>query len=174
VLDASVLARLLDAPDLAHRLQALPAPALREVLLEIGVEDAGELIALTTFEQLRDVFDEDLWRAPGPGADAGFDAERFALWLEVLQEAGDAFVADRLAEFSEDFLAFAFSRLVRVIDVSRAAAAMSDPDEADLLDKPRLPAPTPRGPSSRSRRPPPSQGRRGRSAWRGRPSRGTA
>ena len=135
VLDASVLARLLDAPDLAHRLRALPAPALREVLLEIGVEDAGELIALTTFEQLRDVFDEDLWRAPGPGADAGFDAERFALWLEVLQEAGDAFVADRLAEFSEDFLAFAFSRLVRVIDVSRAAAAISDPDEADLLDK---------------------------------------
>jgi len=135
VLDASVLVRLLDAPDLAHRLQALPAPALREVLLEIGIEDAGELIALTSFEQLRDVFDEDLWRAPTPGADAGFDAERFALWLEVLQEAGDAFVADRLAEFSEDFLAFAFSRLVRVIDVSRASAALSDPDEANLLDK---------------------------------------
>jgi tetratricopeptide (TPR) repeat protein len=31
-----------------------------------------------------------------------------------------------------------------------------------------------RDPASRSRRPPPSRGRRGRSAWRGRPSRGTA
>jgi len=135
VLDASFLARLLDAPDLAGRLQALPASALREVLLEIGIEDSGELIALTTFEQLRDVFDEDLWRSAAPGADPGFDADRFALWLEVLREAGVAFVADRLAEFSEDFLAFAFSRLVRVIDVALATAAISDPDEADLLDK---------------------------------------
>jgi hypothetical protein len=135
VLDASVLARLLDAPDLARRIQALPASALREVLVEIGIEDAGELIALTTFEQLRDVFDEDLWRSGAPGADTGFDADRFALWLEVLHEAGDAFIADRLADFSEDFLAFAFSRLVRVIDVALATAAISDADEADLLDK---------------------------------------
>ncbi len=135
VLRASTLSKLLDTPDLAPRLQALPASALREVLLEIGIEDASELIALTSFEQLRDVFDEDLWRSIAPGADAGFDAERFALWLEVLREAGDAFVADRLAAFSEDFLAFAFSRLMRVIDLPLATAAISDPDEANLLDK---------------------------------------
>jgi hypothetical protein len=134
-LDASVLAKLLEAPDLARRLQALPAAALREVLVEIGIEDAGELIALASFEQLRDVFDEDLWRSAAPGADADFDAERFALWLEVLREAGDRFVADRLAEFSEDFLHFAFSRLVRVLDLDRATASLADGDEADLLEK---------------------------------------
>jgi hypothetical protein len=134
-LDASLLGRLLEAPDLARRVQALPASSLREALQEIGIEDAGELIALTTFEQLRDVFDEDLWRSGVPGGDAGFDVDRFVVWLEVLREAGDAFVADRLAEFSEDFLAFAFSRLVRVIDLEVATAAISDADEADLLDK---------------------------------------
>ena len=131
----SLLAQLLETPDLAPRLQALPPPALRQLLLEIGLEDAGELIALASFEQLRDVFDEDLWRSRTVGADAEFDAERFALWLEMLVEAGDAFVADRLAAFSEDFLAFAFSSLFRVVDVARAADAISDPDEADLLDK---------------------------------------
>ena len=135
VLDSAALARLLEAPDLARRLQSLPAAVLREALVEIGIEDASELIALTTFEQLRDVFDEDLWRSSAPGADAGFDADRFAVWLEVLREAGDAFVANRLAEFSEEFLHFAFSRLVRVIHVPRTAHSISDADEADLLDK---------------------------------------
>ena len=131
----ALLGQLLETPDLAPRLQALPPPALRQLLLEIGLEDAGELIALASFEQLRDVFDEDLWRSRTVGADAEFDAERFALWLEMLVEAGDAVVADRLAAFSEDFLAFAFSSLFRVVDVARAADAISDPDEADLLDK---------------------------------------
>jgi len=135
VLDSSVLTKLLEAPDLARRLQTLPASVLREALVEIGIEDAGELIALTTFEQLRDVFDEDLWRSSSPGADTGFESERFALWLEVLREAGDAFVANRLAEFSEEFLHFAFSQLVRVIDVPRTTDAISDADEANLLDK---------------------------------------
>jgi len=131
----SLLAQLLETPDLAQRLQALPPPALRQLLLEVGLEDAGELIALASFEQLRDVFDEDLWRSHTAGADAEFDAERFALWLEMLLEAGDTFVADRLVALSEDFLAFAFSRLFRVIDVARVTDAISDPDEADLLDK---------------------------------------
>ena len=35
------LAQLLETPDLAPRLQALPAPALRQLLLEIGLEDAA-------------------------------------------------------------------------------------------------------------------------------------
>ena len=134
-LSGSLLGQMLDDPQLAPQLQALPAPVLRQVILQIGLEDAGELVALSSLEQLREVFDEDLWRSPRPGQDDAFDAARFCTWLEVLLEAGDAFVADRLAELSEDFLVFAFSRLLRALDPAEVAASIRDDDEAGLIDK---------------------------------------
>jgi hypothetical protein len=134
-LNGSLLMQMLDDPQLAPQLRALPAPVLRQVILQIGLEDAGELVALSSLEQLREVFDEDLWRSPRPGQDDAFDAARFCTWLEVLLEAGDAFVADRLAELSEDFLIFAFSRLLRALDPTEVAASIRDDDEAGLIDK---------------------------------------
>lgn len=134
-LGGGLLSQLLEDPELAPALRALPAPALRQVILRVGLEDAGELVALSTLEQLREVFDEDLWRSARPGEDEAFDAARFVVWLEVLLEGGEAFVADRLAELSEDFLVFAVSRLVRVLDVALLTAWASVPGEADLLDE---------------------------------------
>jgi hypothetical protein len=134
-LNGSLLAQLLDDPQLAVQLQALPAPALRQVILRIGLEDAGELLALSSPEQLREVFDEDLWRSLRPGQDDAFDAARFCTWLEVLLEAGDAFVAERLSGLSEDFLVFAFSRLLRALHTAEVAASLRDDDEAGLIDK---------------------------------------
>jgi hypothetical protein len=134
-LGGGLLSQLLEDPQLAPALRALPAPALRQVILRVGLEDAGELIALSTLDQLREVFDEDLWRSAGPGQDEAFDAARFIVWLEVLLEAGDAFVADRLAEMPEDFLVFAVSKLVRVLDTAVLAAWTSDPRDGDLLEK---------------------------------------
>jgi len=130
-----LLTRLLEDPQAAVALRALPAPALRQVILHVGLEDAGELIALSSLDQLREVFDEDLWPSARPGEDEAFDATRFVTWIEVLLEGGDAFVADRLAELSEDFLVFAVSQLVRVLDVAVLTAWASDPDEAELLDR---------------------------------------
>jgi hypothetical protein len=134
-LDTSLLGQMLDDPQLAPQLRALPAPVLRQLVLRIGLEDAGELVALASLEQLREVFDEDLWRSPAPGRDDAFDAARFCTWLEVLLEAGDAFVADRLAELSDDFLVFAFSRLLRALDAAEVAASIDADEEADLIDK---------------------------------------
>jgi hypothetical protein len=133
-LGGGLLRQLLEDPELAPALRALPAPALRQVILRVGLEDAGELVALSTLEQLREVFDEDLWRSTRPGEDEAFDAARFVVWLEVLLEGGEAFVADRLAELSEDFLVFAVSRLVRVLDVAVLTTWATAPGEADLLD----------------------------------------
>jgi hypothetical protein len=81
------------------------------------------------------VFDEDLWRSSRPGHDEAFDAARFCTWLEVLLEAGDAVVADRLADLSEDFLVFAFSRLLRALDPAEVTASITDDDEAGMIDK---------------------------------------
>lgn len=134
-LSGSLLGQMLDDPQLAPQLQALPAPVLRQVILQVGLEDAGELVALASLDQLREVFDEDLWRSPRPGRDDAFDAARFCTWLEVLLEAGDAFVADHLAELAEDFLVFAFSRLLRALHLAEVAASIADDDEAGLIDK---------------------------------------
>jgi len=130
-----LLGQMLDDPQLVPQLRALPVPVLRQAILQIGLEDSGELIALASLEQLRGLFDEDLWRSPRPGLDEDFDGSRFAVWLEVLLEAGEAFVADRLAELSEDFLAFAVSQVARVLDTTEVAASIADADEAGLLDK---------------------------------------
>ena len=134
-LDGGLLSRLLEDPQLAPTLRGLPAPALRHVILQVGLEDAGELIALASLEQLREVFDEDLWRSAQPGEDEAFDAARFVVWLEVLLEGGEAALADRLSQLSEDFLVFAFSQLVRVFDDEVLTTWAADPHESELLGR---------------------------------------
>ena len=112
-----LLTRLLDQPQLVALVQSLPAASLLRLIDEIGLEDAGEIVALATVEQLTRIFDDDLWRSPKPGHDEHFDGARFGLWLEVMLEAGAPFAAAKLAEMSEDLLAVAFESRVLVVDL---------------------------------------------------------
>ena len=48
----SLLSQLISAPDLVQTVRALPAPAFSALIRHVGVEDAGELVALATKEQL--------------------------------------------------------------------------------------------------------------------------
>src|SRR5690242_8891499 len=84
----SLLQRILETPEQVAALQHLEAPALARLIHHVGLEDAGELVALATTQQLTRIFDEDLWRRGRPGQEERFDAERFALWLEVMLEMG--------------------------------------------------------------------------------------
>lgn len=68
-----LLTRILDRPNLVEAVRSLGPAALLRVVEEVGLEDAGELISLATFERLRQVFDEDVWRSPQPGADERFE-----------------------------------------------------------------------------------------------------
>lgn len=110
-----VLARILDEPALVAEVRALPPAALTRLIDHVGLEDAGELVALATTEQIASVFDEDLWTRDVPGADEAFDAKRFATWLEILLEAGERVTARRLAELDPDTVTFAFHQLVHVV-----------------------------------------------------------
>jgi hypothetical protein len=102
----------------------------------VGLEDAGELVGLATTEQLVDVLDEDLWRSSGPGQDPSFDSERFLLWLEVLSESGDRFLAARLAELPPDLLTLALHRHVLVVPLDDLRAELeSGDDEAEAAEK---------------------------------------
>ncbi|WP_437312743.1 DUF6178 family protein [Sorangium sp. So ce385] len=133
-----LVAKLLEQPDLVRLVQGLEAPVLTRLIHHIGLEDAGEIVALATTEQLKGIFDEDLWRSERPGKDEAFDADRFALWIEVMLEAGEAFAARKIAELDEDFVTMALSKHVLVIDIDGLSVQMSSSersDDDDLVDK---------------------------------------
>jgi len=135
----SLLYRILENPEQVSALQQLPAPALTRLIHHVGLEDAGELVALATTQQLARIFDEDLWRSERPGRQERFDAERFGLWLEVMLEMGADRAAARLAEMDEDFVTFALSGQLLVLDLDvltmeRLRPGEGREDEA-LVDK---------------------------------------
>lgn len=106
------------------------------MIARVGVEDAGELVALATSEQLAELFDLDLWRSDRAGDDERFDAGRFVLWLEVMLEAGERFVAERLAELSPDLLTLALHRKVLVLSLADLAEELqAGDDDAELAEK---------------------------------------
>lgn len=122
----TLMGRLLDTPGLVQTLQALPGPRFAALVQSVGLEDAGELIAMATTEQLVSAFDEDLFRNQKPGERETFDPERFVTWLEVLLEAGEAVAARRIAQLSPDFVVGALSSLVLVLDHDALLSAMSE------------------------------------------------
>ena len=136
----SLLYRILESPEQVSALQRLPPPALARLIHHVGLEDAGELVALATTRQLALLFDEDLWRSERPGQQERFDTERFGLWLEVLLEMGADRAAARLAEMDEDFVTFALSGQVLVLDLDALTLHRPRPiegreDEESLVDK---------------------------------------
>lgn len=133
----ALLARILDEPGLVAAVQDLPAAALGKLIEHVGLEDAGEIIALATTEQLRGIFDDDLWRAERPGQDEAFDADRFGRWLEIMLEAGETFAAQRLVELPEDLVTLALARHVLVVNIEAMAMAMVERQSDDdiLLEK---------------------------------------
>jgi len=125
----SLLNRLIEVPDLARALQALPVQTFAALVRKIGLEDAGELVALATSEQLAHAFDEDLFVSEHAGQRESLDVGRFAVWLEILLEAGDEVAANRVAELDEDFVAHALSGIVLVLDEDALRQRLDDADE---------------------------------------------
>ncbi len=125
----SLLNTLIELPDLASTVQALPAPTFAALVRKVGIEDAGELVALATTEQLVQAFDEDLFVSARPGERESLDVERFVVWLEVLLETGDEVAADRVAELDEDFVAHALGGVLLVLDEDALRERLNDGDE---------------------------------------------
>jgi hypothetical protein len=107
-------ARLPDPSELARAVPDLEPRVLHQLVRRWGLEEAGEIVALATGEQLLRVFDIDLWHGDGPGAPERFDADRFGLWLEVLHDAGPEVAARKIAEMDFDFVTAALSEHVLV------------------------------------------------------------
>jgi Family of unknown function (DUF6178) len=132
---SQLVARILDTPDLANQVQALPAPVLAGLIDRVGLEGAGEIVALATTDQLAEIFDTDLWQSDRPGEDERFDAERFLVWLQAMREAGDPFVAQKLVELPEDLVTLAFHRQVLVVDFDRLKGEIESEGEDSTTEK---------------------------------------
>ena len=131
-----LLRHVLERPELVREVRELRPAELGKLIDFVGLEGAGELVALATTEQLERVFDEELWSADRPGDDPHFDGKRFAVWLEVLLEAGEEAVVRRLLELPEDFVTLAVARSMLVVDVDALGIALSDyPDELEPIEK---------------------------------------
>jgi hypothetical protein len=123
---AQLLRHVLERPELVAAVRELPGDVLAALIDRVGLEDAGEIVALASAEQLASAFDHDLWRADKAGGEEDFQPERFGLWLEVLSEAGDDFLAQRLAALPRDLLLLALHRAVLVLDIDALAVKMAE------------------------------------------------
>ena len=112
-----LLMRILDRPGLVAAVRDLPGAVLGKLIDRIGLEDAGELVALASTAQIERILDDDLWRADRPGGDETFRPERFALWLRVMLDAGDDHLVQRLCKLPPELVALAVHRLVLVLDI---------------------------------------------------------
>jgi len=131
-----LLLRILERPALVAAVRELPGAVLGKLIERIGLEDAGELVALATTAQLERVFDDDLWRAERVGGDETFRPERFALWLRVMLDAGEERLVQRLCELPQELLALAVHRLVLVLDMDVVAEQLAPGDEeAEALER---------------------------------------
>ncbi|MFO0611791.1 MAG: DUF6178 family protein [Polyangiaceae bacterium] len=124
----AVLARWIDSPDVVERVRSLPGASFAALVRAVGVEDAGEIVALGTTPQLVAAFDEDLFANERPGERETFDVDRLVTWLEVLLEAGAEVAAARFAELSEDFVIRALSSLLLVFDDEALLARLGERD----------------------------------------------
>jgi len=133
---ANLVLRILERPGLVAAVRDLPGAVLGALIDRVGLEDAGELVALASRQQLERIFDDDLWRAERAGGDETFRPERFALWLRVLLEAGDEAVVRRLCEMPVELVALAVHRLVLVMDGDVIEEQLSPGDElAEQLER---------------------------------------
>src|SRR5262245_17113232 len=140
-----LVGRILETPDLTRVVQSLEPAVLQQLVVRCGLEDCGPIVALATTEQLMRVFDDDLWRAEQAGGEERLDPERFALWLEVLAEAGVDVAARRLLEMDFEFVTAAISRQVLVLDggemtIDHLFAEMSEERELAEIALERLEA----------------------------------
>src|SRR5215470_14669461 len=111
-----LLDRLLDAPHLAQAIPRLQPELLHRVIETCGLQDCAEVVALATPEQLAQVFDLDLWRAPAAGVDEELDPDRFGMWLEVLMQSGAAVAAQKLAGIDLDLVVTCLAQHLVVYD----------------------------------------------------------
>lgn len=129
----SLLLTLRNDPALPALLRTLQPAVLARLVGRVGLNDAGELMALAPTRNLLQALDESLWKSPAPGSAEIFDADELVDWLEAWNEIGDEFVAERLAAMSDDYRAMCLSHVVSV-GIHHTLAFLAIPDDEAIVE----------------------------------------
>ena len=111
--------------------------ALHRMIQTCGLEDCGDVLAVVTPEQLRQLCDLDLWRPERPGQTEAFDAARFGEWLAVLADMDPGVAAQKLSEMDPDMVTTGLAQHVRVFD--RTAVPEYVTTDGDVIQARRPP-----------------------------------
>jgi hypothetical protein len=104
---------LLSAPDPARAIRALPGDELYYVVHEIGLRDAGDILAYARAEQVQVALDFALWERDriSPG--------RLAEWIEALADAPPQKIREWIAGLDVELVALLIRRQARIYDLSQ-------------------------------------------------------
>ncbi len=111
---------LLEGPDPERAVRALPGDELYYVIHELGLRDAGDILALARAEQVQAVLDFALWERDQ------IVPERAGEWLEALAEAPYETIGAWVAGLDVELFALLLRQTSRIYDLSVEEA----PDEA--------------------------------------------
>lgn len=134
----TLIYQLIEDSHLVELIQALDGEELLQVIEHIGVEDAGDIISLTSVEQLTKIFDNVFWKSACPGEREKFDSQQFALWLEVAMEHSAGTANKMVNDMDDDLLVLGLAENLLVIDHESFLLRMQNSArsfEDDLLDK---------------------------------------
>lgn len=127
---------LLSNDDAQGAVAALSPNEIFELVHEVGFEDAQDLIALATPDQIRGCFDLDAWNKDQ------LDVAPLKPWLVGLLDAGFEKVGEVFARLDTEFRALILQRQVKIYDVSleeepaedNEGAIMATPDRFFMLE----------------------------------------
>src|SRR5262245_33883040 len=93
----TALERLLDSDDLARVVPDLAPEVLHHLVLKRGPDACTDLVGAATSDQLKSLFDLDLWKPAKPGLEEKLDVDRFGEWLEALVDNDPSLAARTVA-----------------------------------------------------------------------------
>lgn len=103
---------LLSEPDAEQLIPRLPVQELYYAIKEVGLDDARELVALASPEQVRGFLDLDVWERDH------LDDGRMREWLDALVEAGPLKVKQAIEALDPEVVALYLQRQCKVYDLS--------------------------------------------------------
>ncbi|MCB1693633.1 MAG: hypothetical protein KDI19_12775 [Pseudomonadales bacterium] len=113
---------LLSNPRLPAYIANLDSRTLARLVDEVGKEDAGELMALVTPSQMRELVETDLWQL-NEAREEVFDPERLFEWVAIWREQGGSFMAEKLAGLGEEIVSRALVPYIVVVDMEEIGIA---------------------------------------------------
>jgi Family of unknown function (DUF6178) len=125
------LRNIVGNPALPAVLGRLQPQTLVRLIERVGLNDAAELMALVPAPRLLRALDEAVWKSPRLGVNPVFDSVEFINWLQVWNEVGEPFVAERLAAFNDEYLAMCLSS---VLLVDGGSSTSLDGDASEIAE----------------------------------------